>query len=153
MSSSYPSSPPKQFRRQPSGAGGGSSASKPTTTTTKADVPSCSFSYPRTTTSSLITLATCNLNQWALDFDGNVKRIQQERFGEDRTIASTLQNPDMAKLADAFGVKYWHADSPESLRPALGESINHDGPCLVEVTVDAMPNPWPFLRLPQVRGN
>ena len=74
MSSSYPSSPHKQFRRQPSGAGGGSSASKPTTTT-KADVPSCSFSYPRTTTSSLITLATCNLNQWALDFDGNVKRI------------------------------------------------------------------------------
>ena len=25
--------------------------------------------------SSLVTLATCNLNQWALDFDGNVQRI------------------------------------------------------------------------------
>jgi len=25
--------------------------------------------------SSLITLSTCNLNQWALDFDGNVIRI------------------------------------------------------------------------------
>ena len=25
--------------------------------------------------SSLITVATCNLNQWALDFDGNCKRI------------------------------------------------------------------------------
>ena len=95
----------------------------------------------------------CNILLFNNNAYGNVKRIQQERFGEDRTIASTLQNPDMAKLADAFGVKYWHADSPESLRPALGESINHDGPCLVEVTVDAMPNPWPFLRLPQVRGN
>ena len=26
---------------------------------------------------SLITVATCNLNQWALDFDGNLKRILQ----------------------------------------------------------------------------
>lgn len=27
--------------------------------------------------SSIVTLATCNLNQWALDFDGNCKRIQK----------------------------------------------------------------------------
>lgn len=26
---------------------------------------------------SLITVATCNLNQWALDFDGNLERIQE----------------------------------------------------------------------------
>ena len=25
----------------------------------------------------LATLATCNLNQWAMDFDGNLKRIVQ----------------------------------------------------------------------------
>jgi len=83
---------------------------------------------------------------------GNVKRIQRTRFGEDRTIASTLQNPDMELLAQSFGVKYWHADSPETLRPALGSAIDHDGPSLVEVTVDAMPDPWPFLRLPFNRG-
>lgn len=94
----------------------------------------------------------CNILLFNNGAYGNVKRIQRERFGDDRTIASTLRNPDMAKLADAFGVRYWHADSPESLRPALGESIDHDGPCLVEVTVDAMPNPWPFLRMPQNRG-
>ena len=93
----------------------------------------------------------CNILLFNNNAYGNVKRIQRERFGEDRTIASTLQNPDMAKLADAFGVRYWHADSPESLRPALGASIDHDGPSLVEVTVDAMPNPWPFLRMPAVR--
>ena len=94
----------------------------------------------------------CNILLFNNNAYGNVKRIQRERFGEDRTIASTLQNPDMAKLTDAFGVRYWHADSPEALRPALGASIEHDGPCLVEVTVDAMPNPWPFLRLPRNRG-
>ena len=26
---------------------------------------------------SLITVATCNLNQWALDFDGNLDRIKE----------------------------------------------------------------------------
>jgi len=93
----------------------------------------------------------CNILLFNNSAYGNVRRIQQNRFGKDRTIASTLQNPDFAKLADAFGVKYWHADSPESLVPALGESINTDGPCLVEVTVDPMPDPWPFMRLPQLR--
>ena len=93
----------------------------------------------------------CNILLFNNNAYGNVRRIQQERFGEDRTIASTLQNPDMRLLAQSFGVKYWHADSPESLVPALGASIDHDGPCLVEVTVDPMPNPWPFLRLPRNR--
>ena len=83
---------------------------------------------------------------------GNVKRIQKERFGADRTIASTLRNPDFRLLADAFGVRYWRADSPGDLRPALGAAIDHDGPALVEVQVEEMPNPWPFFRPPATRG-
>ncbi|MEE9417788.1 MAG: thiamine pyrophosphate-dependent enzyme [Acidimicrobiales bacterium] len=94
----------------------------------------------------------CNIVLFNNSAYGNVRRIQQERFGPDRTIASTLENPDFAKLADAFGVRYWHADSPESLMPALSGSLMHDGPSMVEVTVDPMPSPWPFLRLPRVRG-
>ncbi len=94
----------------------------------------------------------CNIVVFNDGAFGNVKRIQQERFGEDRTIASTLTNPDIGALTRSFGVNYWHADSPESLIPALGESIDTDGPCLIEVSVDAMPNPWPFLRMPAVRG-
>ncbi len=83
---------------------------------------------------------------------GNVRRIQKTRFGEDRTIASKLENPDFAKLADAFGVRSWHTDSPEGLRPALDEAIAHDGPSLVEVQVTEMPDPWPLLRRPRNRG-
>ncbi|MEM7275243.1 MAG: thiamine pyrophosphate-dependent enzyme [Actinomycetota bacterium] len=83
---------------------------------------------------------------------GNVRRIQKLRFGADRTIASKLRNPDFSLLAQSFGVRYWHADSPDALRPALGAAIDHHGPALVEVTVDEMPNPWPFLRMPAVRG-
>lgn len=83
---------------------------------------------------------------------GNVRRIQKTRFGEDRTIASKLQNPDFQKLADAFGVRSWHTDSPEGLRPALDEAVAHDGPSLVEVRVSEMPDPWPLLRRPRNRG-
>lgn len=58
-------SPTRQFHRQAS-AGAAAAAAPPSTDT--------SSSYMRTP-SSLITVATCNLNQWALDFDGNVERI------------------------------------------------------------------------------
>ncbi len=75
---------------------------------------------------------------------GNVKRIQQTRFGPDRTIASTLQNPDFAKFADAFGVRYWHTDSPDGLASALPDAVAHQGPTLIEVEVGEMPNPWPL---------
>ena len=46
------------------------------------------------------------------------------RNGSARTAPSPARCriPDMAKLADAFGVKYWHADSPESLRTGTGRS-------------------------------
>ena len=82
----------------------------------------------------------------------NVKRIQTNRFGADRTIASTLENPDFQVLSASFGVRSWQANSPESLVPALSEAIAHDGPSLIEVVVDSMPDPWPFLRMRPNRG-
>ncbi len=94
----------------------------------------------------------CNILLFNDGAYGNVRRIQQNRFGTDRTIASKLENPDFQKLADSFGVRSWLVDSPSSLTPALAESIAHDGPSLVEVTVDEMPDPWPFFRLPANRG-
>lgn len=94
----------------------------------------------------------CNILLFNDGAYGNVKRIQKLRFGEDRTIASTLQNPDFQLLARSFGVRSWQVDSPEALRPALEASIADDGPCLVEVVVDEMPDPWPFLRMAPNRG-
>ena len=94
----------------------------------------------------------CNILLFNDGAYGNVRRIQQTRYGADRTIASRLDNPDFAKFAESFGVAYWRADSPEALVPALGAAIDRDGPCLIEVPVDEMPDPWPFLRLPRVRG-
>jgi acetolactate synthase-1/2/3 large subunit len=69
---------------------------------------------------------------------GNVKRIQEMRFGG-RTIASTLHNPDMLKLADAYGVEGRRVTTPAELKTTLDEVLKQDNPVLIEVPVGPMP--------------
>ena len=83
---------------------------------------------------------------------GNVRRIQQERYGN-RVIASDLANPDFVKFADSFGAASERARTPEELRAALRRSIaRRDGPTLIEVPVGVFPSPWEFIQMPKVRG-
>jgi acetolactate synthase-1/2/3 large subunit len=83
---------------------------------------------------------------------GNVRRIQQERFGN-HVIASDLANPDFTKFAESFGAASERARSPEELRPALRRALaRRDGPTLIEVPVGPMPSPWDFILMPKVRG-
>ncbi len=83
---------------------------------------------------------------------GNVKRMQQQKFGDDRTIASTLQNPDFVAYARSFGALGLHAATPDELRLRLDEAFAADAPAVVHVEVGQMPDPWPYLRLGQVRA-
>jgi acetolactate synthase-1/2/3 large subunit len=69
---------------------------------------------------------------------GNVKRIQETRFGG-RTIASTLHNPDMLKLAEAYGLEGRRAATPQELRATLRDVLARDEPVLIEVPVGPMP--------------
>jgi acetolactate synthase-1/2/3 large subunit len=68
---------------------------------------------------------------------GNVKRMQQEQFG--RGIGSELLNPDMLKLAEAYGVQGHRASTPEELRTALRTALASAEPALIEVPVGPMP--------------
>jgi acetolactate synthase-1/2/3 large subunit len=77
---------------------------------------------------------------------GNVRRIQNVEF-DGRTIASDLKNPDYLKLADAFGVTGRRTTSPESLSTELREAIKANEPTLIEIPVDAMPDPWKILQI------
>lgn len=77
---------------------------------------------------------------------GNVRRIQKTEF-DGRTIASDLVNPDYLKLAEAFGVTGRRATTPEALRTHLAESIKANEPTLIEIPVEAMPDPWRILRI------
>mgnify|MGYP001828815046 CR=1 FL=1 len=80
---------------------------------------------------------------------GNVKRMQQQKFGEDRTIASTLQNPDFVAYARSFGAVGMHAANPDEVRIRLDEAFSIDAPVIIEAAAAPMPDPWPlFLRGP-----
>lgn len=48
--------------------------------------------------------------------------------------------PDFAKLADAFGLKYYVLDSEENCDAVLNEVLNCEGPCLCEAVVDPTQN-------------
>jgi acetolactate synthase I/II/III large subunit len=83
---------------------------------------------------------------------GNVRRIQQERYGN-RLIASDLANPDFVKFAESFGAAAERARTPDELRASLKRGFaRRDGPTLIEVPVGPMPSPWDFIFRPKVRG-
>jgi len=96
-----------------------------------------------------IPLVTVLFNDGAF---GNVRRIQQERFG--REIANDLANPDFVKFAESFGAMGLRATSPSELGQALRRAFAHrDGPTLIEVPVGPLPSPWEFILMPRLRGN
>ena len=82
---------------------------------------------------------------------GNVRRIQQERFGVERTIASTLVNPDIVAFAKSFGCLGLRAYNALELIDALRRAMDHDGPVVIEVPMEQVPSPWPFIVMPRVR--
>ncbi|MFZ0986237.1 MAG: thiamine pyrophosphate-dependent enzyme, partial [Xanthobacteraceae bacterium] len=83
---------------------------------------------------------------------GNVRRIQQERYGN-RLIGSDLRNPDFVGFAKSFGAAAESAATPEQLRAALRSAlVRRDVPTVIEVPVSAMPSPWEFIFMDNIRG-
>ena len=103
----------------------------------------------------LATAARHNLAVVVVVFDngafGNVKRIQQERYGN-RLIASDLQNPDFGKLADSFGIASFKAIDARQLEDALHKAFALNAPALVWVPHGDVPSPWDMIMMPKVRG-
>jgi acetolactate synthase I/II/III large subunit len=96
-----------------------------------------------------IPLVTIVFNDGAF---GNVRRIQQERFGN-RLIGSDLANPDFVAFGTSFGAEAVRVKGPDELRQALRHAFAHrEGPTLIEVPVGAFPSPWEFIHMPKVRG-
>jgi acetolactate synthase I/II/III large subunit len=96
-----------------------------------------------------IPLVTVVFNDGAF---GNVRRIQQERYGN-RLIADDLANPDFVAFAESFGVAAVRVKDPSGLRQALKSAFaRRDGPTLIEAPVGLMPSPWEFILMGRVRG-
>lgn len=82
---------------------------------------------------------------------GNVRRMQKNDYGN-RLIAVDLLNPNFPKMAESYGIAGVRAQSPEILRRELAAALKRRGPTLIEVPVGEMPDPWPTLMMPRVRG-
>jgi acetolactate synthase I/II/III large subunit len=82
---------------------------------------------------------------------GNVRRMQRKLY-DNRIIASDLRNPDFVQLADAFGIAARQVADPDDLESALADAIARDEPALLTAKVGEMPDPWPYIHLPRVRG-
>ncbi|MBV9359073.1 MAG: thiamine pyrophosphate-binding protein [Chloroflexi bacterium] len=80
---------------------------------------------------------------------GNVARDLDESWGG--AYASELRNPDLMKLADAYGVFGLRASEPTDVGRLVAEAIQQDRPALVEVPVGRMPRPtfFPGVRAPK----
>ena len=50
-------------------------------------------------------------------------------------FGTDLKDPNFAKLAEAAGMLGLTAETPERVRPAIAQALQHDGPALVEVPV------------------
>ena len=103
------------------------------------------------TATELATAVQHGINTTVLLFDngayGNVQRLQRQRFGPDRTIASSLKNPEWVAFGESFGVRTERASGPETLPAVLERSLAHPGPSMVVVDIAGEPDPWPLLRL------
>ena len=59
-----------------------------------------------------------------------------------RIYGSELENPDFEKLAEAYGINYFKANSPDELNEYTKKSFNIEQPTFIEVPVGPMPKPW-----------
>jgi len=75
---------------------------------------------------------------------GNVRRMQEELW-DNRVIATELKNPDFVKMAESFGAAGMRVEGPENLAKALEEAFAMNGPVLIEVPMQKVPDPWPVI--------
>jgi acetolactate synthase-1/2/3 large subunit len=61
-----------------------------------------------------------------------IKAIQERRY-ERRFLGVDLRNPDFRLLAQAFGVRFWHASADGGFEEAVREAVALGKPALVEV--------------------
>jgi acetolactate synthase-1/2/3 large subunit len=61
-----------------------------------------------------------------------IKATQERRYGK-RYLGVDLRNPDFALFAQAFGVRYWRADTTPSFESALREALASGQTAVIEV--------------------
>ena len=73
-------------------------------------------------------------------------RQWQDLFFEGRLSETDLSdNPDFVMLASAFNIKAQQITQKNQVSAAIEEMLDHDGPYLLQVKIDAQDNVWPLV--------
>ena len=77
---------------------------------------------------------------------GMVRQWQELFYNQRYSAVDYHDNPDFAKLADAFGATGIRVDRPEDVRPAMerAKAID-DGPVVIDFIVDEEENVYPMV--------
>ncbi len=84
-------------------------------------------------------VATVNL-VWRDGGLGSIRWKEKNKFG--RTFGVDFGNPDLMKLADAFGIRGYRTEKAGDLASILQEALEREEPSLVDVPVDYSDNPF-----------
>lgn len=69
---------------------------------------------------------------------GWIKAGQKTGFGE-RYFSVDFSRSQHAAIAEAYGVKTWSVEDPRALDGVLAQAIGHDGPSLVDIITQPLP--------------
>ncbi len=86
-------------------------------------------------------IKVCILNN---GYMGMVRQWQELFYGK-RYSYSSLQNPDFARLAEAFGAVGLSVDRTEEVTGAIEKMLAQKRPCVVDFKIDRQENVWPMV--------
>jgi acetolactate synthase-1/2/3 large subunit len=78
-------------------------------------------------------------------FMGMVKQWQDLFFDKRYAATSIPAQPDFVKLAEAYGIAGYRAETSKDTTKVLEEALTKKGPCIVDVVVDAEEHVYPMV--------
>jgi len=78
-------------------------------------------------------------------FMGMVKQWQDLFFDKRYASTSIPAQPDFVKLAEAYGIAGYRAETSKDTTKVLEEALTKKGPCIVDVVVDAEEHVYPMV--------
>lgn len=76
---------------------------------------------------------------------GMVRQWQDLFFNGRLSETDLADNPDFVMLANAFDIKAKQVTKKSEISSAIEEMLDHDGPYLLQVKIDAKDNVWPLV--------
>lgn len=84
-----------------------------------------------------VTIIVCNNRLYKAVKDGAI-RFNGKAVAKDYFIGSSIDNPapNLAQIAEGFGVPAFTISDPDEIRPTLEKTLNSGGPSVIEVIID-----------------